>query len=369
MMILLANFFLVLSLTSELAWSKSEIAYKTARYQEIMNIFNTNPTIDDVAAQLAMQSFDLELYPDILSYTKKINLDPKRDRIKIRHTDNRIFLEGIRDPIVVGNSEALELFYQGERILIPRNLSFLQKMKSIDKFFSTHKIYSAANTSTNRNFFGHGFGFSWSLVFHSLFPDEVLAETSSNRGGLLNLASGILDSIFSKKTWFTAEEWQKGLVFRSQSKEFNYEFSCILDEVAIKRGTEYYSFGIKNVRDTTTGKDVGVYAISYEGGNGTEFRPHNHYVYFATEGKSPGLGGAGGSDFPTNDKNKEFYVKLSQILLGPTNEKNPCAQNTKNGEVLKQLTKAANLIGTIQNGTHSDPVKDFINATGSKNQK
>lgn len=369
MMILLANFFLVLNLASDLAWSKSELAYKTTRFQEMMSIFKMDPTIDDVAAQLALQSFDLELYPAILSYTKKINLDPKRDRIKIRHTDNRIFLEGIRDPIIIGNSEALELFYQGERILIPRNLSFLEKMKAIDKFFSSHKVYTAANTNTHRNFFGHGFGFSWSLILPRLFHDDVLAETSKSRGGLINLFTGVLDSILSKKTWFTAEEWQKGLEFRSQSKEFNYEFSCILDEVAIKRGTEYFSFGLKKVLEKTTGKEVNVYAISYEGGNRTEFRPHNHYLYFAAEGNSPGMGGEGENDFPTTNKNKEFYVKLSQILLGPTNEKNPCAQVPKNNEVLKQLTKAANLIGKIQYGTHSDPVKDFINATGSKNQK
>lgn len=91
-----------------------------------------------------MQLFDIRYFQDITQFAKERNIDSKKERILVRSSQNKLFIDGLKNPLIVANSPELKISYLGNQIPFSAKLSPLENLNRIEKFFNTHSKTTAS---------------------------------------------------------------------------------------------------------------------------------------------------------------------------------------------------------------------------------
>ncbi len=333
-----------------------------------MGILNKNLTIEDATARLSLQRFDLAFYSEFISYAKKLKLDPTKDRIKVQTSGNRISIENVKDPLVVANTETLEIFYQSDKIPFSSKLSAHDNLVKIEQFFSAHRVTSALVLPEQNNRGQKIFDMTQSFLLESFLGQRASADSLAVQTAKSILISGMAYVGISSNFWISDADWKKAWPFTRENTNERFEFTCELDELMIKRGSESFGFKV-DPNYSFLGRTQPAYKVSY---STLDIDPKKalsasrNFFMTSIEGRDPigedgvfidSEGSGNQLQMKANPRfsheQRDYLVKMAIALIGKSGEKNPCAfsglAKREKEVILARLASAANSIKT-ENG-------------------
>lgn len=62
----------------------------------------------------------------------------------LRSSQNKLFVDGLKNPLIVANAPELKISYMGDEIPFSAKLSPLENLNRMEKFFNTHSGSTAS---------------------------------------------------------------------------------------------------------------------------------------------------------------------------------------------------------------------------------
>lgn len=123
----------------QFSFSETVLFYQKPSVKSVVEYLNTQPTVDEVAKMVAFSGMNAKSLITIRKILKEKGVATTTRMPSIELKGNRLTIEGLEHPLIMSNSEKLEISYNGEIIPIKNPKNIEQTFKDVDGFFNQNE--------------------------------------------------------------------------------------------------------------------------------------------------------------------------------------------------------------------------------------
>jgi hypothetical protein len=299
----------------QFSFGETKLVYQNESFKDMIAYLNTQPTIDDSAKTISLGKLDPSMLRLMRRMMKERAMSKTARTASIQLQGNKLTIEGLKHPVLIGNTTQIELSYNGEKIALSKPKDFEQTVKDLESFFS--KRTGAIETSR--------------YSIPSFFFQKIIIGESAEAGGFLIIwliafvvvaaGLGALMKSFIKKD----ETWKNEWPFEAESFGKDIDFKCRDGKLVVANGKEQITFSydpraISNGRKDASGRDTSIfpaYNISYYKQGGKP--PSGGLLYGLDNNKFEKADGRFADPYYT-DARKNALAEMATVILGEGGE-------------------------------------------------
>lgn len=119
----------------QFSFAETVLFYHKPNVKNAVEYMNTHPTIDDVAKMIAFARMDAKALVTIRKLLKEKGVAKTARMPDIELKGNKLTIQGMAHSLIIGNSEKLEITYNGEIIPLKNFKDIEQVFKDVESFF------------------------------------------------------------------------------------------------------------------------------------------------------------------------------------------------------------------------------------------
>lgn len=126
-------------LVVQFSFSETVLFYQRPSVKSAIEFLGSQPTLDEVAKTIAFARMDAKALVTMRKILKGKGVSLATPMPRVELSGNRFTIEGLTHPLIIGNSERLEISYNGEVISLKNPKDIEQTFKDIELFFRNDK--------------------------------------------------------------------------------------------------------------------------------------------------------------------------------------------------------------------------------------
>ncbi|OYZ23966.1 MAG: hypothetical protein B7Y39_02805 [Bdellovibrio sp. 28-41-41] len=133
------NFIIKMVLSSilfvQFGFAETVLFYQKPKVKNAIDFMGTQPTVDEVSKMIAFGKMDAQSLITIRKFLKEKKIAGTTRMPGVELKGNRLTIEGLKFPLVIGNSEKLQISYDGENVELKNPNDVAQTFKDVEAFF------------------------------------------------------------------------------------------------------------------------------------------------------------------------------------------------------------------------------------------
>lgn len=123
----------------QFSFAETVLFYQKPSVKNAAEYLNTQPTVDEVAKTIAFNALDAKALVTIRKKLKEKGVSVTTRMPSIELKGNRLTIKGMEHPLIISNSERLEISYNGEIVPLKNPTDIEQTFKDVESFFGTNR--------------------------------------------------------------------------------------------------------------------------------------------------------------------------------------------------------------------------------------
>lgn len=278
---------------------------------------------------------------------------------------NKIFIDGLKDPIILANSETLEMSYKNEKINYNNIISISENLKNIEQVLKS-RTAGASNASSD---YGKKTNDVTTTKFNYL--NELILGKKAEAGlfivaiGVTVLALvGISLGFNHVMNIVNPETFQQEWPFDPKSIKEPVSFACSDNEFVMKQGKEEFKFR-SDAYAQNNGETVPSHLVTYKDSkqySTLKITQENGKIYFEDN--------AFKSNPTITAQIKSNITTFANNSLGSDGSENPCKSGTMDPVIKEKWNQFAQNINTLKKDKtgRKQIIKELLSNSPSKSK-
>lgn len=337
------NLIVAFCFLNQTSFAKTELIYQTQKYRTTTALLSQDLTIDELAAKVSILVFNPKVYVEIIDYAKAAKIDPKNTRVGAVAKANKIFIDGLKDPIILANSESLEMSYKNEKINYNNSISISENLKNIEQFLKSR-------TGGASNVFPDSKKKSNYAAFNKLnYLNELILGKKAEANLFIPVIAAIALAAVGISLGFNhvmnivnPETFQQEWPFDPKNIKEPVSFACSDNEFVMRQGKEEFKFR-SDAYAQNNGETVPSHLVTYKDSkqySTLKITQENKKIYFED------------NVFKSNPRMtaqiKSNIATFANDSLGSDGSENPCKSGTMDPVIKEKWNQFAQNINTLK---------------------